>query len=380
LWKGFGLCAHWYTGMNNNEDFFRDNRPDDYPGMGMMTSAGQELPHPLPEDEERIPGSMREDASKWDEFTDGQRKLIVFGVLLIIILVLALLLGIGSSCGDGCGSCALCICGDKASDSDTPVDLPVISESDMLPDDAVSSGDVSSSDVSGTDIEPAADEKVEYVEVPGGFSACVHHADNEAGDGSSNGRKGFLGFLFGCTDCADSCSIDVNQSLTDPTDGPDRQQGAVLSGSDAFDNIWPAQPDDEAYLELLRSETSNISDLFMQLSQLDLAMSQHTDPQRVRDNDRFRKVSDQILNWCEAAEKYDASLLVGEDAVACNQITVQLARDLRAYIDSYPLFITGAVSGTDVIPQEDQLNAVLGDIVELYGCLNPAPVTETEAE
>lgn len=367
--------------MNNNEDFFRDNRPDDYPGMGMMTSAGQELPRPFPEDEKQTPGSMREDASKWDQFTDGQRKLIVFGVLLVIILVLALLLGIGSSCGDGCSSCALCsACGDT-SGSDAPVDSPVISESDILSDDAVSSGDVSSSDVSGTDIEPVVDEEVEYVEVPGGFSACVHRADNEAGDGSSNGRKGFLGFLFGCTDCADGCSIDVNQSLTDPTDDPDRQHGAVISGSDTSDNVWPAQPDDKAYLELLRSETANISDLFMQLSQLDLAMSQYADPQRVRDNDRFRKVSDQILNWCEAAEKYDSSLLAGEDAVACNQFSVQLARDLRNYIDSYPLFITGNVSGTDVISQEDQLNVVLGDIVELYECLNPAAsVSGSDAE
>lgn len=356
--------------MNKNEDFFRDSRSDDYPGMDM-------LPPPLPEDEKQTPGSIREDASKWDEFTDGQRKLIVFGILLVILLVLALLLGIGSSCGD---SCALCtVCSSCASDSDAPEDDRLLSQSDALPEmPAVSSGDVSFSDISSSDIQTAPGEQVEYVEVAGGFSACVHHADNEAGDGSTNGRTGFLGFLFGCTDCADSCSIDVNQSLTDPTDDPDRQQGITLSDSDAVGNVWPAQPDDEAYLELLRSETANIADLFMQLSELDLAMSQHTDPQRVRDNDRFSKVTGQILDWCDAAEGYDASLLTGEQAIACNQITAQLARDLRAYVDGYPMFITGAISGTDIIPQEDQLNAVLGDIVELYGELNSSPAAEAE--
>lgn len=380
--------------MNNNEDFFRDSHSDDYPGREAMVSRpGDSI---LPEDEVKLSGSEREDASKWDQFTDAQRKLIVFGVLLAVILVLALVLGIGSSCGDGCGgcgSCALCGgCGDSSSDSDVPADDRLLSGSDQnitepampaLPDapqEPSVPGDtdeavLSDADVSGGDVQEGPSDNAEYVEVPGGFSACVHHADNEAGDGSHSSGGGFLGFLFGCTGCADSCNIDVSESLTDPTDGPDRQQGVGTSSSDAVLK-WETQPDDEAYLELLRSEMANVSSMFMQLGELDLAMSQYTDPQKVRDSDSFRRVSESILEWCSAAEGYDASSLQSEQAVACHQVSMQLARDLRSYVEGYPVFITGAVSGTDVIAQTDQLNAVLGDIAELYGELNPAPAQE----
>lgn len=395
--------------MNNNDDFF--------------AAMNQPTPDMSPDDElfeQKTPGSMREDASRWDKFTDAQRKLIVFGVLLAVLLVLALVIGIGSSCGDGCGSCALCA-SESTSDSDIadgpqpeenePARLPETvsgsdeaAVSDSEPSDpadnaadAVSDSTVSDSELpalpavdeeqqvisegdaplSGTDAGPvdnSAGTTEEYVEVvqPGGFSSCVHHADNEAGDQSENNSTGFLGFLFGCG--GKGCSIDVNESLTDPVgDDPSRLEGMNPSGSDTDGHLWAAQPDDESYIELLRGQLAAISEQLFTLSELDLALSQHTDPQRVRENDRFRKVSDSMLEWCEAAESYDGSLLSGEQAHNCHLLSLHLASDLRTYLDSYPILITGATSGTDVISKDEQLNNIMGDIVELYAALNALP-------
>ena len=413
--------------MNNNDDFF--------------ATLNQPAPDMSPDDElfeAKTPGNLREDASKWDTYTDGQRKLIVFGVLLAVLLVLALVIGIGSSCGDGCSSCALCgkgsreVSGSDTADEQNPADeqtpadehfplYGLVSDSDEAPvvdNSADEPADIPAEDVpadtpadvpaetpddvpaespdegetlSGADVTTASDagkntvsndSGEEYVEVvqPGGFSSCVHHADNEAGDQSEQTGSGFLGFLFGCG--GRSCNIDVSESLTDPVgDDPNRLDGMNPSGSDAQEDLWPAQPDDASYLELLRGQLTVISEQLFGLSELDIALAQYTDPQRVRENDRFRKVSEEMLKWCDAAEGYDGSALAGEQAHNCHLLSLHLATDLRTYIDSYPVLITGATSGTDVVSKDDQLNAILGDIVELYSALNTVPsATDETAE
>ena len=402
--------------MNSYDEFMND----------ASTAGESPAPAVLPEDEEKTPGALREDASKWDQFTDAQRKLIVFGVLLVVLLVLALIIGIGSSCGSGCGSCALC--GSASSDSDVPPedngeiivsdsetedDRLIGSDSDVAspsdedsvaedtvvedpadstvaePEDiappAVSGSDDAAADISGSDTQgdkQPNDGDVEYVEVvqPSGFSACVHHADNEAGDQSENTGSGFLGFLFGCG--GGGCNLDVNSNLTDPVAGsdPSRQDGMATSGADADENLWPAQADDEAYLELLRTELTNISESMIQLSELDVALSQYTDPQRVQDNDRFRKITEEMLVWCDGAERYDAALLAGDQAKTCNQLSLRLAADLRTYLADYPMLITGATSGTDIVSMDQHINSIMGDIVELFAALNPSTVQAPEEQ
>ncbi len=354
--------------MNNNDKFKNSN----YDVSSMA---------PLDGDDERKSGAEREDASGWDRLSDGQRKLIAVGVLIGIVVFLVLMLAVGSSCG----ACADCAARNRvsASDAESGERLPeIIVEDPVSSTDLPGSGEevtepvVSDGDVSSADV---IEDNTEYVEVvrPGGLSACSHQADNEAGGGSSGENGGFLGFLFGCSGCAEGCSIDVNSSLTDreDSDDPTRQDGMILSGSDAPGHLWEAQPDDEAYIELLRVQLASVSEQFASLNALDTALAPYTDPQRVRDNDRFRKLTEEMLQWCDAAEGYDASLLTGDNAHACNMLSVRLAGDLRRYIDEYPLLITGAISGADVLEKSDHLNAIMGDIVELYAALNPSPVT-----
>ncbi|MBE6758727.1 MAG: hypothetical protein E7554_01365 [Ruminococcaceae bacterium] len=350
---------------------------DDYRSNNVDISAMA----PLDDDDVRKSGAEREDASGWDKMSDTQRKLIAFGVLFGIVVFLVLMLAVGSSCG-ACADCAA-----KAETSAS--DVEDNEGSDRLPgnviEDGVSDADAPDEEVSGADVSSGdAQEEIiddtEYVEVakPGGLSACSHQADNEAGGGSDTSGGGFLGFLFGCSGCTEGCSIDVSDSLTDQredSDDPTRQEGMILSGSDAEDHLWETQPDDEAYMAMLRTQLADISEQFSALNALDTTLAPYTDPQRVRENDRFRKQAEDILLWCDAAERYDASALTGDDAFACNMLSVRLAGNLRRYIDEYPLIITGATSGADVLDKADHLNAITGDIVELYAALNPSPVT-----
>lgn len=328
---------------------------------------------PMDGDEIRKPGAEREDASGWDRLSDTQRKLIAFGVLLGVVVFLVLMLAVGSSCG----ACADCAAKGNVSASDTEEDrqsgvsIEEITSDADLTGDVTSGGDISPSDTYGGDVE--------YVEVvrPGGLSACSHQADNEAGGGSETGSGGFLGFLFGCQGCAEGCAIDVNSSLTDKDyDDPTRLDGVILSGSDADDHLWTVQPDDEAYFELLRAQLAVISEEFASLNSLETALAPYTDPQRVRENDRFRTLTEDMLQWCDAAERYDATSLSGDKAHSCNMLSVRLAGSLRRYIDEYPLLVTGAVSGADVLEKGDHLNAIMGDIVELYSALNAEPAVE----
>ena len=371
--------------MNNNDNF-RNN------DMDVSTMD------PLDGDEVRKSGAEREDASGWDRLSDTQRKLIAFGVLLGIVVFLVLMLAMGSSCG----ACADCAAKNNAASSDTedksdrqpgfyndPLpeypDYPGVSVYPEYPDSSeypdapeypgspehpdysntpeypdysgtsgyptypdftVSEGDVSPSDTynNGT----------EYVEVvrPGGLSACSHQADNEAGGGSESVSGGFLGFLFGCQGCSEGCTIDVNSSLTDPgydDEDSTRQDGMTIPGSESYGHYWEVQPDDEAYLELLRTQLTVISEDFASLNSLDSVLAAYSDPQRVRENDRFRKLTEGMLQWCDAAEHYDASMLTGDKAFVCNMNSVRLAGDLRRYIEEYPLLVTGATSGSDVL-------------------------------
>lgn len=368
--------------MNNNDNFFNNTE-----SMSQYGSAGDHVPGYsagiLPEDKDRTPGNMREDASKWDQLSDGQRKLIVFGVLAAIVAALALVLWLGSSCG----SCTLC-----ASPSDAPD--RVVSDSVPAPGDGDSSNfhqveedgsvddshapddDNSSIIVTSTDVVVNEDDRQTASSDP--FSACNHQADNEAGSGTAAGNASFLSFLFGCTGCADSCTISCADGLTDPIgdgeDDPDRNDMSFVSGSDADQDIWPAQPDDEAYLEMMSGNLADISDLIIQLSELDVPLSQFNDPDSVSDNERFRSVCYSILLWCQGAEEYDTSLLSDERAVECGRVSVHLAANLRTYIEDYPYFITGAVSGTDAVDKNEQLNVIMADIVAMYTAINSAPV------
>ncbi len=361
------------------------------------------LPAPLPEDAEKKPGSQREDASAWDRLSDGQRRLIAFGVLLALILAMVLAIGAGSS-----GGCALCAGCGTASNSDVSepdrvtaeivpedenkleplplpsgTDLPAVNEDTPaqpeVPETSVpSAGDLGViTPVSPTD---APDEESANQNQTGFFDAWSHEADNEAGGGNAPSHTGFLGFLFGCTGCGESCNISVADSLTDPIEGeengPDRDNLGLVSGSDAEADIWPQQPDDSAYIAMLSDQLAVISDGVIRLSAMDGALSQFTDPQRVRENDSFRRLTEEMLLWCQGAEEYDTSALTGPQALECNQLSLQLAGHLRGYIEDYPQLITGAVSGTDLVSKTDQINTIMADIVALYSALNTVPAEQ----
>lgn len=361
------------------------------------------LPAPLPEDAEKKPGSQREDASAWDRLSDGQRRLIAFGVLLALILAMVLAIGTGSS-----GGCALCGSCGTVSDSDTSepdritaeivpededklnplplpsgTDLPAVNEDAPTQPEAPGTVVPSGSDLGViTPVSPtdAPDEESATQTQTGFFDAWNHEADNEAGGGNAPSHTGFLGFLFGCTGCGESCNISIADSLTDPIEGeesgPDRDNTGLVSGSDAEEDIWPQQPDDNAYIAMLSEQLAVISDDIIRLSAMDGALSQFTDPQRVRDNDSFRRLTEEMLLWCEGAEKYDASALTDAQALECNQLSRQLAGHLRGYIEDYPQLITGAVSGTDLVSRADQINTIMADIVALYDALSNTPAEQ----
>lgn len=383
--------------MDNYNDFFTNSdssgsAPDT--GFAPETKPISSVPvvsAEPPVDEEPLPGHLREDASSWDRLTDGQRKLIVFGILFAVMLVLVLLTSIFGSCGD----CSLCAAQTSASDvadhaaSDSAVvDVPV-SETDSTQqpeeeNDSLQLPDAAEPAPSASDIS-AADDDADRQAAQGGFlSACSHEADNEAGSGDSSSSAGFLSFLFGCTGCADSCTISCADSLTDPVfigeEDPDRDNTGIVSVSDADEVIWPHQPDDSAYIAMLSDQLTGISEYMIQLGELELALSQYTDPQRIRDNDRFRAMSEAVLTWCKGAEEYSTESLTGQQAINCNALSVRLAGKLRTYIEDYPLLVTGATSGTDIADKGEQINGIMADIVELYAALNTPVVEEAPEE
>lgn len=365
--------------MNNNDGIFRpagaqESAPS--PSAGSAGTSYYDASSELP-----TPGHLREDASAWDRMSDGQRKLIALAALVGIVLILVLIVGIFS--GGACSGCSICSgCGtvsgsDAVSDSQVDVpDEPIFSD-----DTSVIIDNTDSDEEIVPDEEPADSDLPDAdTEKSGFFSSCNHEADNEAGGGSNSGSTGFLGFLFGCTSCVDSCSISCNTSLTDPigsgiTD-PDRDNTLIVSGTDEQEDIWPQEPDDEAYLAMLSDRLTDISDLFIRLGELDTALSQYTDAQRVRDNDSFRAVAEEILLWCEGAETYNTGLLESEQANACSDLSIRLASSLRTYVESYPQLITGDTSGSDLIDRADQINTVMNDIVVLFTTLHSAPTAD----
>lgn len=353
-----------------------------------------------PEDEEKVPGYLREDASRWDQYSDGQRKLIVFGILIAVTLLLTLLFNIVP----GCGSCELCagISGSDASDrtvsgsslpeeddSFSGITIPaLVSDADLPEDDTPAIEDDSGNQQPVEDtVQPTvpdsavdSDDDSSAGKSSGFFSSCRHEADNEAGSGTASSNYGLFSFLFGCSD---SCSVSCAESLTDPVhsdedDYYDRLINNALSGGDVSTEIWPTQPDDQAYLAMMNEQWAALSNCMIQLSELDSALSQYTDPERVSENDSFRALSSQLLTWCDGAEQYNTAALTGQQAINCSMISVRLAGNVRTYIESYPLLITGSTSGTDIADKVSQMNTIMGDMVELYAAINTALPADTQ--
>lgn len=324
--------------MNNNND-------------SIHFSSQEPERRPEEREEGKTPLSEREDLSGWDRMSDAKRRMIVFGALFGIVMLLVMIIAIGASCGScGCTPPPPPSAADAVSDSQPisgadrqeptePEQPPVTEPVETQPTDAAppTSTDVPEQD--GGEEEQS----------DGAFSSCGEKADNAAGTDEGSGDAGFLGFLFGCGGCTSQCGGEAcTAGLTDPVSDSDRyiSGGDIdVSGGDAV--MWEPQPNDEAYRELLRTKLEELTAGVIELSALDGAMSQYSDPDRVRSNDAYRALSGKLLAWCEAAQGYDAALLTGDAARNWRALSDTLAKDMRAYLDEYPELITAAAAAAE---------------------------------